>query len=57
MTPERADEIIRLGNVAGEYRKHMTEEEIDLFYDIWGRKERSTSFYEVLRLIAAGQFR
>ena len=55
MTPDRVAEILQLGNAAGEYRKHMTPEEVELVYDIWARMERSASFYEVLRLIAAGE--
>jgi len=55
MTSERASEILRLCNPAGEYRKHMKPEEVDSVYDIWARMEQSTSFYEVLTLIAAGE--
>jgi hypothetical protein len=52
MTPARAREILEAGKVSGEYRKHMTLEEEDQVYDIWSRLERSTSFREVLGMIA-----
>ena len=55
MTPERAQELLGLGHQTGEYRKHMTDVEIELVYDIWAHMERSSSFGEVLTLIATGQ--
>jgi hypothetical protein len=33
----------------------MSEEEEDQVYDIWSRLERSTSFREVLGMIARGE--
>jgi hypothetical protein len=52
MTPARAREILEAGNAAGEYRKHMTIEEEDHVYDIWSGMQRSSSFKEVLTMIA-----
>jgi hypothetical protein len=55
MTRERAKLILEVGEAAGEYRKHMSVEEENGVYDIWCRMERSSSFKEVLRMIAEGQ--
>jgi hypothetical protein len=57
MIPERAAEILRLSDGAGNYRKHMTPEEVELVYGVWSRRERSTSFYEVLTAIAAREIK
>jgi hypothetical protein len=42
-------------SAAGEYRKHMTVHEVDQVFDIWSGLEGSTSFKEVLTMIAKGQ--
>jgi hypothetical protein len=55
MTPARAREILESGKATGEYRKHMTPEEEDQVYDVWAAMERSTSFKEVLGMIARGE--
>ena len=55
MIRQRAAEILRVSNGAGNYRKHMTPEEVELVYGIWSRMERSTSFHEVLTVVAAGE--
>lgn len=55
MTPERAREILKAGKAERSYRKHMTSEEEDDVYDIWSRMERSSSFEEILMLIAKGE--
>ena len=55
MTPERAREILEAGDAEGSYRKHMTPEEEDQVYDIWAGMERSSSFEEILMLIAKGE--
>lgn len=52
MTPSRAREILEAGKATGEYRKHMTVEEQDHVYDIWSKMDRSSTFFEVLSLIA-----
>jgi hypothetical protein len=53
MTPARAREILEAGKATGEYRKHMTPEEEDHVYDVWAGMQRSSSFKEVLAIIAA----
>jgi hypothetical protein len=57
VTSDRAREILEAGESTGEYRKHMPVEEQDQVYDIWSKMQRSSTFFEVLSLIARGQSR
>jgi hypothetical protein len=55
MTPTRAREILEAGEAEGSYRKHMTPAEEDDVYNVWAAMDRSTSFKEVLEMIACGE--
>jgi hypothetical protein len=35
----------------------MTDEEIERIFDIWQQTGESSSFYEILKLIASGQIK
>lgn len=52
MTPERANEVLRLGAQRDEYRKHMTQEEIAYVTDGWKRMPGSTCFHDALLRVA-----
>jgi hypothetical protein len=57
IAPERAREILNSGNIEGEFRKHMTDEEIEHVFEIWQQTGQSSSFYEILKLIASKQIK
>jgi len=57
MTPERAEEILRQGNLDTDFRQYMTEDEIEYILKFWDQIGGSTSFYALLRLIANGQIK
>jgi len=57
MTPERAEEILRAGEATGNFSQQMTPAELVELERVWSRMARSTSYQEVLTLIAAGEIR
>ena len=57
MTPERAKEILERWNLDDDYRKFMTEGEIEYILKFWDQIGGSTSFYALLKLIANRQIK
>jgi hypothetical protein len=50
-------QILRLRNLEGEFRKHMTDEEIEQVIDIWQQTGQRSFFHEILKMIAAKRIR